>query len=51
MGSKSKAFIAPATPSEKEEAKVTDHFLLRGKIPGGAFYSPIFVPAEGYLAV
>ena len=23
--------------SEKEEAKVADHFLLRGKIPGGAF--------------
>lgn len=27
MGSKLKAFMAPATPSEKEEAKVTDQFL------------------------
>ena len=37
VGPKLKAFMAPATPSEKEEVQVTDHFLLRGKIPGGAF--------------
>lgn len=53
MGSKLKAFMAPATPSEKEEAKVTDQFLsCTGEDPGRGIYSLIFVPAaEGYLAV
>ena len=53
MGSKLKAFMAPATPSEKEEAKVTDQFLsCTGEDPGRGIYSLIFVPAaEGYLVV
>ena len=60
MGSKLKTFMAPATPSEKEEAdqkvtekKVTDQFLsCTGEDPGRGIYSLIFVPAaEGYLAV
>lgn len=53
MGSKLKAFMAPATPSEKEEAKVTDQCLsCTGEDPGRGIYSLIFVPAaEGYLAV
>ena len=52
VGSKLRAFMAPATPSEKEEAKVTDQFLsCTGEDPGWGIYSLIFVPAEGYLAV
>ena len=40
MGSKLKAFMAPATPSEKEEAKVTDQFLsCTGEDPGRDIYS------------
>ena len=33
--------------SEKEEAKVADHFLLRGKIPGGAFTLLFSFPLRG----
>ena len=53
LGSKLKTFMAPATSSEKEEAKVTDQFLsCTGEDPGRDIYSLILVPAaEGYLAV